>query len=77
MKRKKKKNQLLSVLQIVKVDRVFADCSHYPFTKHGSSVKIFTENEKKKDITTCIKKPLKGSNESGLLQQVVFKYRFY
>ena len=26
---------------------------------------------------TCIKRPLKGSNESGLLQQVVFKCRFY
>ena len=26
---------------------------------------------------TCIQRPLKGSNESGLLQQVVFKYRFY
>ena len=25
----------------------------------------------------CIKRPLKGSNESGLLQQVVFKCRFY
>ena len=24
----------------------------------------------------CIQRPLKGSNESGLLQQVVFKYRF-
>ena len=27
--------------------------------------------------TTCIQKPLKESNESGLLQQVVFKCRFY
>ena len=27
--------------------------------------------------TTCIKRPLKGSIESGLLQQVVFKCRFY
>ena len=26
---------------------------------------------------TCIPRPLKGSNESGLLQQVVFEYRFY
>ena len=26
---------------------------------------------------TCIQRPLKESNESGLLQQVVFKYRFY
>ena len=26
---------------------------------------------------TCIQRPLKGSNESGLLQQVVFKCRFY
>ena len=26
---------------------------------------------------TCIQRPLKGSNESGLLQQVVFKFRFY
>ena len=26
---------------------------------------------------TCIKRPLKGSNKSGLLQQVVFKCRFY
>ena len=26
---------------------------------------------------TCIKRPFKGSNESGLIQQVVFKYRFY
>ena len=26
---------------------------------------------------TCIKRPLKGSNESGLLQQIVFKCRFY
>ena len=26
---------------------------------------------------TCIKRPLKGSNESGLVQQVVFKCRFY
>ena len=26
---------------------------------------------------TCIQRPLKGSNESGLLQQVVFKHRFY
>ena len=25
---------------------------------------------------TCIQIPPKGSNESGLLQQVVFKYRF-
>ena len=25
---------------------------------------------------TCIQRPLKGSNESGLLQQVVFKCRF-
>ena len=25
---------------------------------------------------TCIKRPLKGSNENGLLQQVVLKYRF-
>ena len=26
---------------------------------------------------TCIKRPPKGSNKSGLLQQVVFKCRFY
>ena len=26
---------------------------------------------------TCIQRPLKVSNESGLLQQVMFKYRFY
>ena len=26
---------------------------------------------------TCIQRSLKGSNESGLLQQVVFKCRFY
>ena len=26
---------------------------------------------------TCIQRPHKGSNESGLLQQVVFKCRFY
>ena len=26
---------------------------------------------------TCIQRPLKGSNESGLLHQVVFKCRFY
>ena len=26
---------------------------------------------------TCIQRPLKGSNESGLLQPVVFKCRFY
>ena len=26
---------------------------------------------------TCIQRPLKGSNESGLSQQVVFKCRFY
>ena len=26
---------------------------------------------------TCIQRPLKGSNESGLLQQVVFKCRYY
>ena len=26
---------------------------------------------------TCIQRPLKGSNESGLLQQAVFKCRFY
>ena len=26
---------------------------------------------------TCIQKPLKGSNESGLFQQVVFACRFY
>ena len=26
---------------------------------------------------TCIQRPLKGSNESGLLLQVVFKCRFY
>ena len=26
---------------------------------------------------TCIQRPLKESNESGLLQQVVFKCRFY
>ena len=26
---------------------------------------------------TCIQSPLKGSDESGLLQQVAFKYRFY
>ena len=26
---------------------------------------------------TCIQRPLKGGNESGLLQQVVFKCRFY
>ena len=26
---------------------------------------------------TCIQRPPKGSNESGLLQQVVFKCRFY
>ena len=26
---------------------------------------------------TCIQRPLKGSNEIGLLQQVVFKCRFY
>ena len=26
---------------------------------------------------TCIQRPLKGSNESGLLRQVAFKYRFY
>ena len=26
---------------------------------------------------TCIQRPLKGSNKSGLLQQVVFKCRFY
>ena len=26
---------------------------------------------------TCIKRPLKESNEGGLLQQVVFKCRFY
>ena len=26
---------------------------------------------------TCIKRPIKGSNESGLIQQVVFKCRFY
>ena len=26
---------------------------------------------------TCIQRTLKGSNESGLLQQVVFKCRFY
>ena len=26
---------------------------------------------------TCIQRPLKGSNEGGLLQQVVFKCRFY
>ena len=26
---------------------------------------------------TCIQRPLKGSNESGLLQQVVLKCRFY
>ena len=26
---------------------------------------------------TCNQRPLKGSNESGLLQQVVFKYRFH
>ena len=26
---------------------------------------------------TCIQRPLKGSNESGLLQQVVFECRFY
>ena len=26
---------------------------------------------------TCIQRPLKRSNESGLLQQVVFKCRFY
>ena len=26
---------------------------------------------------TCIQRPLKGSNESGLLQLVVFKYYWY
>ena len=26
---------------------------------------------------TCIQRPLKGSNESGLLQQVIFKCTFY
>ena len=26
---------------------------------------------------TCIQRPLRGRNESGLLQQVVAKYRFY
>ena len=26
---------------------------------------------------TCIQRPLNGSNESGLLQQVVFKCKFY
>ena len=26
---------------------------------------------------TCIQRPPKGSNESGLLQQVVFKCRYY
>ena len=26
---------------------------------------------------TCIQRPLKESNESGPLQQVVFKYRFF
>ena len=26
---------------------------------------------------TCIKRPLEGSNESGLLQQVIVKCRFY
>ena len=26
---------------------------------------------------TCTQRPLKGSNESGILQQVVFKCRFY
>ena len=26
---------------------------------------------------TCIQRPLNGSNESGLLQQVIFKCRFY
>ena len=33
------------------------------------SVGIFTK--------TCIQRPPKGSNKSGLFQQVVFKYRFY
>ena len=31
----------------------------------------------KKYSITCIERPLKGSNERGLLQQVVFKCRFY
>ena len=26
---------------------------------------------------TCIQRPPKGNHKSGLLQQVVFKYRFY
>ena len=26
---------------------------------------------------TCIQRPLKGSNQKGLLQQMVFKCRFY
>ena len=30
-----------------------------------------------KHSITCIQRPLKGSNESGLLLQVVFKCRFY
>ena len=35
------------------------------------------EKRNKKYSITCIQRPLRGSNECGLLLQVVFKYRFY
>ena len=38
---------------------------------------VSTEVQYKLYNISCIQRPLKGSNASGLLQQVVFKCRFY
>ena len=38
---------------------------------------IFGHQSEPKYSTTCTPRPLKGNNESGLLQQVVFKCMFY
>ena len=62
-----------------------------PFSKHcgkriknaGNQHTLLFQNvfyliiDKKYYSTTCIQRPLKGNNGSSLLQQVVFKCRFY
>ena len=50
--------------------------SDFVYTLASTNINQSAPNLVKMYSITCIQRPLKGSDESGLLQQVVFKCRF-